>query len=139
MSIKPKLFDSFGYLLIMLKRGEWHGDKPHHVYHFGTMLEGITDPSSRYSQNYGVSQETINDLLVELKAAELDGRLLWRQNKYLRHESEQARFQATLSTLRRLGADIPEYQPSGLYEDCYWNIPAMREFLGDRVEYANSI
>lgn len=139
MSIKPKLYDSFGYLLVMIKRGEWHGDKPHHVYHFGTMLEGINHPETRYSQNYGVSQEVIDRLLVELKGAESEGRLLWRQNAYLRHESEQERFQATLATLRRLGADIPEYQPTGPYTDCYWNIPAMREFLGDRVEYANRI
>jgi hypothetical protein len=139
MSIKPKLYDSFGYLLVMLKRGEWHGDMSHHVYHFGTMLEGINHPETRYAQNYGVSQDAIDRLLVELKVAESEGRLLWRQNEYLRHESEKERFQATLATLRRLGADIPEYQPTGPYPDCYWNIPAMREFLGDRVEYANRI
>lgn len=134
---KPLLYDSFGYLLIMVRDGTWEGDKPHHVYHFGTMLEGAT--GTRYSENYRVSREVIAAVLEQLKTAEAEGRLIWRKNTYIRHESEQERFQATLATLRRLGADIPEYSQRLAHPDAYWNIPAMREFLQDRVDYASRI
>jgi hypothetical protein len=43
-----------------------------------------------------------------------------------------------LSKLRELGAnDIPEWIESNKdgFNDAYWNIPAMREFIGDRIDY----
>jgi len=138
---KPILFDSFGYLLIAFRKGTFVGDAPNHVYHFGTMKKGITDPDSRYSENYKVSQEDINMILGWLKVAEDEGRLHWRTCENITNPQEIERFQTTLGALRRLGASIPEWNPLACRgaPNAFWNVPAMREFLGDSVEYANSI
>jgi hypothetical protein len=142
MSKRPVLFDSFGYLLIKYRRGEYTGDQPHFVYHFGTMLKGITDPETRYAENYHVSMEDIQKILGWLAPAEADGRLFWRETEYIHSAEERERFQQTLATLRRLGAtDIPEYDPTlAAHCNAFWNIPAQREFLKDSsVEFANPI
>ena len=138
---KPVLFDSFGYLLIAFRKGNFVGDAPNHVYHFGTMREGITHRETNYSENYRVSQEDIDMILGWLKVAEDQGRLHWRQCLQITDPLEIERFQATLGALRRLGASVPEYNPSSCRTppNVYWNVPAMREFLGDSVEYANRI
>lgn len=134
---KPILFDSFGYLLILFREGKFKGDAPHHVYHFNTFLEGAKDPDVDYSGQYKVSPEDIDGILKDLETAESEGRLQWRRG--LTSQDELGRFLNTLVALRKLGAEIPEWSPSVVHFDAFWNVPAMRRFLKDSVEYANGI
>lgn len=139
MSNRPVLFDSFGSLLVLYRQGKYTGDRPNFVYHFGTMLRSVTGPDARYAQSYHVTPEDILKVLGWLAAAEADGRLFWRETTSIYSQEELGRFQNTLAALRRLGADIPEYINSRTHPSAYWNVPAMREFLGGSVEFANPI
>ena len=139
MNTKPLLFDSFGYLLTLFREGKFKGDAPHHVYHFSTRREGIHDPVTDYSGLYGVSPEDIDNILKGLETAESEGRLSFRGGEYLQSREAVERFQNTLAALRNLGAEIPEWYPSTTHFNAFWNIPSMRRFLGDSVEYANGI
>jgi hypothetical protein len=141
--MKPILIDSFGMLLSKFLKGEYVGDEPHYIYYFAAMREAVFSPECDYLKSktnpHGrATEEQLNALLSLLKVAENDGRCNWRQDRYIRHKSEKNRFRLMLSKLRELGAnDIPEWIESNKdgFNDAYWNIPAMREFIGDRIDY----
>jgi hypothetical protein len=60
-------------------------------------------------------------------------------SRSVQEEAEIQRFQNTLQKAREMGANIPEWDYHSTHYDAYWNIPAMRKFLGDSVIYANQI
>lgn len=114
-------------------------DAPHHVYHFVDRREGLHYPAYNYAGFYGVYPEDIDAVLKRLETAESEGRLSFRNGNYLRSLREVERFQNTLVALRKLGAEIPEWDPDSTHFDAFWNVPAMRRFLGGSVKYANDI
>jgi hypothetical protein len=134
-----KLYDSFSYLLIMIKRGEFEGDTPESLYHFGCTqtLEGIM----KTVRNCEFPLERLGTVLEMLVAAEAQGRVSWRSpgSALMSRSQEIQRFQNTLQKAREMGADIPEWDYHSTHYDAYWNIPAMRKFLGDSVIYANRV
>lgn len=134
-----KLYDSFSYLLLMIKHGEFEGDTPESLYHFGCTgtLEGVMDTV----RNYEFPMERLEQVLEMLVAAEAQGRVSWRSpgSRSVRDEAEVQRFRNTLQKAREMGANIPEWNYHSRHYDAYWNIPAMRDFLGNSVTYANRV
>lgn len=131
-----KFYDSFSYLLGQIKRGEFPGDAPNHLYHFGCTgtLEGVMDTV----RSYEFPEDKIAGVLEMLAFAAQDGRVSWRMSQTL-GKSEQSRFRSTLRKAREMGAEIPDWDQHSKHYDAYWNIPAMRRFLGNSVTYANRI
>lgn len=134
-----KLYDSFSYLLMMIKRGEFEGDTPESLYHFactGT-IEGVMSTV----KNYEFPVEKLEAVMEMLVVAEAQGRVSWRSpgSRSVMGDAEIQRFQNTLQKAREMGAQIPEWDYHSRHYDAYWNIPAMRTFLGDSVIYANRV
>jgi hypothetical protein len=137
MKIKIKFYDSFSYLLIMIKRGEFVGDTPNSLYHFGCTRLG----AAKTVELYEFPLEKLPALMNMLEKAEAEGRVSWRADKalYILDSTEKERFQKTLTKAREMGASIPKWNCDSGHYNAYWNTPAMREFLGDSVTYANPI
>jgi hypothetical protein len=138
--MEPVIFhDSFSGLLTLIKQGRFSGDSPNRLYYFscsGT-LGGLTSAvqSSRFPENKVVE---VLEMLVE---AERDNRVSWRTDPSSEdyEDCERTRFCRMLHRAREMGAVIPFWNPFSEHYDAYWNLPAMRRFLGNSVLYANRI
>lgn len=129
------LYDSFSYLLRLIKRGNFTGDSPNHIYYFGCTgtVEGVMNTVRLYE----FPEDRIIEVLEMLARAEQDKRVFWRSADPLSDECE--RFCRMLQRARLMGATIPLWDFESAHHDAYWNIPAMRQFLGNSVAYANNI
>lgn len=133
------LYDSFSYLLGMIKRGEFSGDSPNHLYYFG--CTGTVEGVMSTAQCYGFPKNKTIEVLEMLARAEQDGRVSWREPQHPNRDEdinrERTRFCFMLEKARQMGAVIPEWNPFSNHFHAYWNLPAMHSFLGSSVDYAN--
>lgn len=126
--IKPRVFMSFGKLIVSFLRGEFTGDSPENLYFFGTMREGL--PS--YPKNYGIKEDQFLDLLKILESA--GDRVFWREHHNSHSSDNHTRTLKFLNALREFGVEVPEVD-FNIHGDISWNTPAMMDFLGDSVEW----
>jgi hypothetical protein len=127
------LQDSFSYLILSIKSGVFMGDTPETIYYFGCRKNAEVFRACILS--YEFPEELMPEVLAMLEKCELEGRVFWR----VLLEPDSGRFQNMLTKARELGASIPEWDHIGPHYHACWNIPAMREFLGTSVTYANRV
>lgn len=128
MNSKPRVFMSFGKLVVSFLRGEFKGDSPENLYFFGTMREGIPN----YPKNYGIAEDQFQDLLRILESA--GDRVFWREFKDSHSSDNHPRTIKFLNAIREFGVEVPEVDFDAR-RDISWNTPAMMDFLGDSVEW----
>lgn len=133
--MKPNLADSFSLLLVAIRDGKFNGDCPNTFYYFGCMKSMQAVFST--VEGYDFPQEMLPSVLEMLDKAEKDGRVFWRENDNYFRQGEYDRFNNLLAAMRKVNPNIPNW--GGIHSsscDAFWNIPEMRRFLGDSVNYA---
>ena len=133
---RPFLYDSFSYLVMMIKNGMDYWDTYDSIYYFGTTFDPPT--LARTINDFDLTPEMVQRLTDQLCSAVEDGRVFWRLTGQNADALNRTRFKNMLRCARSLNSDIPLWETTR-HPDAFWNIPAMRDFLGSSVTYANRV
>lgn len=126
-----KFYESFPRFLALIKRGGFDGDTPDSFYYFQCPNDAQT--INQIAWYMAFPHECLEPLVGMLRKAELEGRVSWRINY---HETYNIiRFRNALQCVRELGANIPTWDVNSEYGEAHWQLPDMRNFLGDHVAF----
>lgn len=133
---RPFLYDSFSFLAMNIKNGMDYWDTWDSIYYFGTTFDPPT--LARTINDFNLTPEMSERLTSQLCQAVEDDRVFWRLTGQDADALNRTRFRKMLERARRINSDIPLWE-SSRHPDAFWNIPAMRDFLGSYFTYANRV
>lgn len=131
----PILYDSFTYLVRLLRDGQLADDTPESFYYFRTPFN--VEALAAIINTQGLQPEKVSYLTERLINAENSGRLFWRP-AVQDIRSERQNFVNLLNKMREVNPEVPVWNYVNR-ADAYWNRVSMREMLGSTVTYGNRL